>query len=170
MLFISWTWCKICLFAFILLERALSVWNILRGAQAIKFWETLVYALRLMWVTKLQTHTKSWYNYGSVCFDLYIPRPQAGIQKTLKRIVSHPQHKTQLVPHSADYSMHWEWQAACYIGTKHFHCDITWVKRRMLQLECKYFRLFNVVYLIALDFTLHLLRTGIKKINSCLQI
>jgi hypothetical protein len=43
MLFITWTLCQICLFEFIRVEGAWSLWNILRGAQAITFWEPFVW-------------------------------------------------------------------------------------------------------------------------------
>jgi hypothetical protein len=48
----------------------------------------LVYALPLMWETKFYTHTKQLTELWFVYFNLYVPRQQAGRQKTLDRMVA----------------------------------------------------------------------------------
>jgi hypothetical protein len=47
-----------------------------------------VYALPLMLQTKFLIHKNNWQNYGFIYFNHYVPRQQAGGQRTLNRMVA----------------------------------------------------------------------------------
>jgi hypothetical protein len=47
-----------------------------------------IYSLLLMRETKFHTIQNNWQNCFFLCFNLYIPRQQAGRQKTLDRMVA----------------------------------------------------------------------------------